>query len=237
MKNKEKNISYLQEEKDEGREEQGSNAALKKKKLKKAVIIITCVFVALALIAYGAPLLIDYFGEDETSYQPWRFYEADYSKNIFDDAEYMSCGRSIKYRDENTEYVLTKENSAEISPSAAFFYNYINCIINGDYESYPSYFTEDYRKDENAHLPEQFTMQGLYDIHIDLHQPASTVKLDGGEVFREIYEVSYRIFQNNGTFRDDILPEETRTLVFELYIGTNGDAYINSIGYRTDVNE
>lgn len=237
MENKEINTASVQEDTKEGTAVQGSNATLKKKKLKKALIIITCVFLALALIAYGIPFLIQYFGADETSYQPWRFYEADYSKNIFDDVEYMSCGRSIKYSDENTEYVLTKENSAEISPSAAFFYNYINCIINGDYQSYPSYFTEEYRSDENAHLPEKFTMQGLYDIHIDLYQPASTVNYNGGEVFREIYEVSYRIFQNNGTFRDDILPEDTRTLVFELYVGTGGDAYINSIGYRTDVNE
>lgn len=210
-----------------------------KRKIKKAVIIVAAVIAVLALLAAVLPLVLELVTPDyeDVSYDQWRFYEADYSKNIYEDKVYMSQSRSIKYTDQNTERVLTAENCADISSSAAFFYDYITCIIEGDYSSYPSFFTDAYINNKDIEIPEKFTMQGLYDIHIDLFSPATRKTVDGVELSSEVYEVSYRIFENNGTFRTDILPDETRTLVFELYIFDDGTVKINAIGFRTDAEE
>ncbi len=215
------------------------DAAADKKKIKKTIIIVAVVLAVLLALSALLPLVLEWISPEyeDVSYEQWRFYEADYSKNIYEDKVYMGLTRSIKYTDENTERVLTKENSADISESAAFFYDYITCIIDGDYAEYPNFFTESYINNKDVKIPEKFTMQGLYDIHIDLFTPAMRKNVDGVDIFSEVYEVSYRIFENNGTFRTDILPDETRTLVFELYIYNDGTVKINAIGFRTDAEE
>ena len=83
--------------------------------------------------------------------------------------------------------------------------------------------------DKNFELPEKFTMQGLYDIHVEMSHSPQIV--DGKRL--EIYEVRYRIYQNNGSFRDDIYPDDTRTLVFgvEVY---DDEAKISAIAHRAE---
>lgn len=212
------------------------DASADKQKIKKAVIIVAAVLAVLLLLGAVLPLVLELVTPDyeDVSYDQWRFFEADYNKNIYDDKAYMGLSRGIKFSDENTERVLTAENCANVSSSAKFFYDYITCIINGDYEKYPSFFTDAYINNPDVEIPQKFTMQGLYDIHVDLFSPATRKTVDGVELSSEVYEVSYRIFENNGTFRTDILPGDTRTLVFELYIYNNGDIKINAIGFRTD---
>ncbi len=215
---------------------QKRDASSSKKIIKIALIVIASALALLLALAAVLPLIEKALEpEVETSeFADYRFYEADYNANILENELYLNCSRGINFSNENTEYVLNETNSANISPSAKFFYNYINCIINGDYESYPSFFTEEYINNDKSDIPEKFTMQGLYDIYIDLYAPATRKVVDGVELSCEVYEVRYRIFENNGTFRRDILPDETRTIVFELYIPDNGEPKINAIGFRTD---
>lgn len=206
------------------------------KKIIKTVLIVVASLLALLLALVAVLPLIEEMLEPEievSEYADYRYYEADYSANIFENELYMAQSRGIKFSNENTEYVLNETNSANISPSAKFFYEYITCIINGDYEKYPSFFTDEYINNDKSDIPEKFTMQGLYDIYIDLYAPATRKVVDGVELSCEVYEVRYRIFENNGTFRRDILPDETRTIVFELYIPDNGEPKINAIGFRT----
>jgi hypothetical protein len=51
--------------------------------------------------------------------------------------------------------------------------------------------------------------------------------LNNGSWAMEMYDKGIR------TYRDDILPDETRTLVFEIEI-KNGSALINAVGRRSD---
>ena len=157
----------------------------------------------------------------------FNFFPVDYDKNILEDEVYLSLDRGICYNRYGNMRVLTENNIAELHPTAGFFYRYFNCIINGDYEAYPSFYTDACLNDPNFNCPEKFTTQGLYDIDVNLFS------VSGDETTKEItevYRVSYRIFENNGTYRRDILQGETRTRVFEIKIN-NGIIKINSIGY------
>ena len=48
----------------------------------------------------------------------------------------------------------------------------------------------------------------------------------------ETYTVSYRIFENNGTYRKDILPGKLLVRVFEIKID-NGNIKISNVGYAS----
>lgn len=210
------------------------DTASDKKKIKKAIIIVAIALAALAALLGVLTLVSELIKPEyqEISYDEFRFYEADYDKNIFDDDLYMRRNRDIHYNRYGTVSILTEYNAGEVSQSGKFFYDYFNCIINGEYEKYPEFFTEKYLKSDEINLPERFTMQGLYDINVTLHSVESR-SVGGEDITVEIFEVSYRIFENNGTFRSDVLPDETRTIVFELYI-TDSGAKINAIGHRAN---
>ena len=210
------------------------NTAGDKKIIKKALLIIGIAFASLAVLLGLLALVAEIIKPDyeDISYEDFRFYEADYDKNIFDDELYMRKNRDIRYNRYGNEIILTKDYSAEYAESAGFFYDYFNCIINGEYDRYSSFFTKSCLESDGFTLPERFTMQGLYDIRVTLHS-VETKKLNGEEITSEVFEVSYRIFENNGTFRSDILPDETRTLVFELYI-TDSGVMINASGHRAN---
>ncbi len=207
--------------------------SLKKKKLKKVLIIVVSIVLGVAVIAGMSPLVLKWIHSKDQAvyYGDLQFFEPDYEKNIFDDEIYMSLRRGIHYNRYGNECVLTPDNINELPTAAGFFYDYLNCIIRGDYENYPNFYTEKCKNDNNFHCPERFTMQGLYDIHVDLYSVSGDEET--GAV-TEIYEVRYRIFENNGTYRTDILPDETRTRVFEVLI-INGEAKINSITYRQTI--
>ena len=225
----------LQKEKTESVESaKAEKIADKKRKLKKiskiALISIGGLLLA-AVLAYVAlywviPLL------NNSGYEDWQFFEPDYDKNIFEDEVYMNMRRGIKYKRGGSEIVLSEENVDEQHVTARFFYDYINCIIAGDYESYPDFYTERCKNDRNFNCPEKFTMQALYDIRVALEfEPEVN---DG--VVTEIYTVEYRIYQNNGTYRRDILPDETRRRVFEVVIDGE-DVKINSITYQETIKD
>lgn len=214
--------------------EQRRDTAKDKKRIKKIFIAIVAAFAALGIIMGVLLLVLELIKPEESdiSYEDYRFFEADYSKNIFEDKVYMRKNRAIMYDRYGLETEIKEENAVNDTPAASLFYEYFHCLMNGEYTKYRDFFTNAYLESDECDIPEKFTMQAVYNINVKLHS-IGTKEIDGTELSYEIYEVSYQIFENNGTFRRDILPDESRTIVFELYI-YNGAAKINSIGYRAN---
>ena len=209
-----------------------------KKRIKKALTVIIIALVAVALIALAGKIIAGILSADPDGSQDEldgqdngiSFFEPDYSENILEDEVYLALNRRVMFSDGSLEIALDPESAKSTGPAAVMFYDYFQCIINGDYGLYPSFFTSDYLNDKNADVPAKFTMQKVYDIGIALY--SATSRGVSGER-TEIYEVRYSIFENNGTFRRDIKSMETRTLVFEVYIA-EGEAKINAIAFRGD---
>ncbi len=218
------------------REETADAKEKDKRRVKKALIIAACVFLGALLLAAGAELaasLLKKRGAEEAVSRREAeesgifFFEPDYSEDIFEDEVYLALDRSIRFEYMGEEILLTEQSASRRGGAALMFYNYFQCVINGDYAAYPGFFTEEYKKSPYAEIPEKFAMQKLCDIGIKLFDRRQN---ENGAI-SEIFEVRYAIFENNGTFRRDIPSLETRTLVFELAYD-DGVPLINSIGRR-----
>lgn len=232
MQKKKDQEKDLQKENLKSASAKNERVADKKRKLKKiskiALISAGALLLAATLAYVTLYWIIPAF--NDSGYEDWQFYEPDYDKNIFEDEVYMNMRRDIKYKRGSTEIVLSEGNVDDQYVTARFFYDYLNCIIEGDYENYPNFYTENCLNDRNFNCPEKFTMQALYDIRVALEfEP----EVNGG-VVTEIYTVEYRIYQNNGTYRKDILPDETRRRVFEVVIDGE-EVKINSITYQETI--
>ena len=209
------------------------DTAADKRKIKKAFTVVICIMLALCLL-YGTLMLAEKLlqgGDESYSYEDYRFFEADYNANLLENRMYTSLNRGIYFDVYGSEYVLSESN-VEQGEASGMFYSYFDCLVNGRYEDYPSFFTEEYLDEHGETIPTRLTMQGVYDIHVKLFSKTQPDP-ENEDLSAEIYEVSYRIFENNGTFRRDILPDETRTIVFELYI-CNGVVKINAIANRAN---
>lgn len=182
-----------------------------KKKIIKIFIIVVCLIATLALTALALSAILDILRT------PDDIPEVS-SEDIFADEAYLKLDRNVVYEEYGDSEPLTHENIDDFGEAARFFYNYFDCIINGDYKQYSSFFTEQYLKSNK--LP-AFTMQKLYDISVSLYG----ITADGEKT--DIYTVSFKIKDNNNTFCD-VKSNVSKTFVYKL-VYVDGHPRINEI--------
>ena len=197
-----------------------------RKRAKVFAIVIAALLALLLLIAF----LIDgglgkLFHKNETPKNHDVFlYEPDYDEDIFENTEYMSLDRFITYTDGAvTVRAVDDDDLKSAGKYAVFFGEYFDAVINGDAEKYVSFFTEKYN-DKNGRKS-KFTMQKIYGI--DIRKLSET---EDGELRTAVFEVRYAIFENNGTFRDDVASDTVRPQIYEIiYDLSNDEILINSV--------
>ncbi|MBR0443019.1 MAG: hypothetical protein IIX15_01635 [Clostridia bacterium] len=184
-----------------------------------AVCIVVVVLSILTASLNPEKLVKQWFGQDEPQTSELYFYPVDENEDIFEREDYMGLDRHLYYTDPLTgeTFVPERDELATVDPALPFLYDYLDCIIHGDAATYPLYFSTAYL--EQNELPEDFTMQMLYDICIE---PYST------EDERQVYLLDYKIYRNNGTFRRDVGSNASRTLVVVLTY-ERGDLCIDAV--------
>ncbi len=216
---------------------------------KKKAIIFACVVISLLVIL---PILtfVDWnslFGladkpEDKDSwihfYGDQYFKEPDYSENIEEDLKYMDLDRMLYYSVGNETFQII-DRPEDIGNCCVLFYNYFENLKKGDYTRYYSFFTDRYEQEYGSTNPFtkkelKYTPQKVYNIKVTLIQ---STFLENGDANGEhigstmhFFNVEYCIKDNNGTYRRDILSNESRSLVFEV-LETNGKPLINDISF------
>ncbi len=199
-----------------------------KKKKKKRIITVAAVMLVICIVSgvllYFEPWLamnkqepIGMYG----SMKSYNHYPADYDLDVTTVSEYMDLDRNIYYNYGGEQYII--EYSSQNSADQNFFIRYFDIVISGDHETYNKLFTDNYYKTYEPYS--QFTPQMLYDIQIE---KLSEQYSNGKTVYT--YNVSYKIYNNTGTFRNDIGSGGSKTLYFEL-VNENGTVKIDNINY------
>jgi len=214
-----------------------------RKKQKRAILITFAAMLAVIVIWYaGVPAvrsLYDYVKQknDEKKVtsdyldriKSIRFYEANYDENVYDDEEYMSLNRYIAYTEGMNTFYITDDDYSRFDAPIAFFARYFKTVIEGKYEEYDSYFTENYFKDHKN--KETFAPQKIYDIEIKYISKLASAEKDETTY---IYKVGFKIFKNNGTFRNDIESDASRPLFYTVIEYKDGTVLIDKISVSLD---
>lgn len=203
-------------------------AALKKKH-KKRSIIIGMAIIALVGIISGVLLAIEPWAKKEVagalgmygSNKSYSNYEPDYDLDVTKVEEYMALDRNIYFTKGGESYILGEGD--DITPDKQFFIDYFDRTINGRYTEYNEMFTDNYYKTNEPYI--RFAPQMIYDIEIE----KLSETYSGGQTVYE-YNVSYRIYKNNGTFRNDIGSDGSKTLMFTL-VDDGNEVKIDAIDY------
>lgn len=199
-------------------------------KRKKKALIFAVGSVVLAAICGLALLLINHFeGEEEKmptnmysdELHSYIFYEPDYSLDVTTVDEYMERDRLLYFKNGAEEFGIDGD-AEKYGKDVLFFQKYFELVIGGKWEEYNGLFTDLYF--ETNKPKGRFAPQMIYDMRIE----KLWEKEDTDE--RLAYNVSYRIYKNNGTFRNDIDSDASKTLYFELVL-EDGEYKIDRITY------
>ena len=195
-----------------------------KKKILAAFAVMCVIGIVSGVLLYFEPWVMAEKEEPLGMYgsmKQYNNYPIDYDIDVTSVDEYMDLDRNVYYSRNGEEYIL--EQSEELSVDQEFFIGYFDTVINGRYEEYNAMFTDKYYETTEPYV--RFTPQMVYDIHIE----KLSESYSGGKT-TYVYNVSYRIFQNNGTFRNDIGSDSSKTLYFEL-VEQNGAVKVDRVTY------
>ena len=200
---------------------------------KKAIIIWAAVLVLLAAASYVLLQFPELFDRESGTVEVTGsngfydfFYEPDYSLKLSDYedyADYLELDRALYYKKGNQTVGISDDQLDSYPDEVRFFGRYFDAIIDGDAKSYNLMFTEGYY--ETHEEKERFTPQMVYDMLIEQLSVSSE-----GNVTEYVFDVSYKIFENNGTFRDDIYSDASRTQRITID-DSEGEFKISSIQY------
>ncbi len=198
--------------------------------LKKRIIIILIVIVCIIPILLGAIYAINLYAKTKNKTPEvtinYNWYPADFNENIFEDEEYMKLieYEFISYTEGSVTQIIDKETANIYGKDVSFMVDYLYSIVEGDADKYNSYFSEEYYK--SANKKDAFTMQKIYDVELR-KQSLEKVEEKGNTYTKCTFVLSYRILENNGTFRKDI-GEGSREQYITL-TNRNGEFLIDSI--------
>lgn len=184
------------------------------RKLLIRVFVVILAVLAFLGIVLGALALIDRALKGKTS-EVSGLESVDYDENIFEDEAYLRLNRSVFYAEYGSGEALTEEDYRQKGVASEFFYEFFDAVICGDAAGYRSMLTENYLSEND--VPERFSMQRLYDIRVDQVQEVSQTEYKGATAYVYYFEVQYKIFKNNGSFRNDIGSNQSVTQYYELY--------------------
>lgn len=203
-------------------------------KMRKRTLLIVGIIVAgLIAIPLLVILLVNLFFSDNEEYEPISipsyssmYYCEPYDGNILEYDEYLKQDRQIYYYDNPAGYGSEETITAShADPKLQFLYRYFQYAITADTERYNELFTPTYLQKYGY---KTFAQQMIYDVKIYLCGTETDVN---GNVIYE-YQLDYKIMENNGTFRNDILNHETRSQYLKLLVDKNGTMAIDDIYFR-----
>ncbi len=192
---------------------------MKKDVSKKSKIILVAIVFSLLLIVVGAFLVLNFFlsGEnDKENGQNIQYYLADYEEDIFQNKAYMEFQRDLSYSYAGVEQFFSNDDFEDASTECKFFLSYFDAVTKGDYEKYPAFFVDGYFEKNPM-----FTMQMIYEPFVKYHS-ASTETIDEKEVVLLNFQVRYKIFKNNGTFRSGVPSNSAIPQIYQLIKSDDG---------------
>ena len=178
---------------------------------KKLVIIIASALLLLAVVS----VLIFTLGqrEDESPERtpfppllPSQLYDTkEEDFDIMEYDKYLNRDRLIMLYDAQTGVgtSLNEKNCNTQGEGAALLYKMIQAIIAGDSDTYNSLV------DESTGHYEGFTQQQFYDIKITKESQTS-VEGERGSYTEYVFTLEYKIQENNGSFKDNLLSDTSR---------------------------
>lgn len=205
---------------------------------KKAIIITLICCLIFVILYFSLPKLKALFTPKETPVtENYNFYPINRAENIYDDKVYMQLDRGFYFEDPSYGTTISfdpetlEDIPAEYKQPVELLTKYVLAAIEGNDGKIEKLLSKKFFKD-GFKAKYGFTAQKIYETKFSIYEQDS-IKENGDTWQCWSFWVSYKIRQNNGTFRDDMGSDCSRK---ELFVITYRDGKMEIDGitpYRT----
>ncbi len=150
-------------------------------------------------------------------------YKPDWETDINTVQEYLELKGEIFYIEGNSGRSVDEHSYFQVGGKGLeFMAEYVETLRSGNHEKLNSMFTEEYFKDHERY--EAFPQQKVFGVYISKHD----LKIDENDESM-YYVISYRIYRNDGLFRNDIDDTTERSQLFTLVKTSDGSIKIDDV--------
>jgi len=193
------------------------------KHLNRKSKILICIGSVILILAISVSLFFLLRVDEDVLDNSVFYYPASESENIFQNDAYMSFERSLRYSYGGVEQLYQYENDYDSADTyCKFFLDYFSALINGDGEKLSAFYVDGF-----FNTTPQFTMQMIYEPYVVFHSESS-VEENGDEIKVANFEVRYKIFKNNGSFRKGVPSNQAVPQIYQLTV-QNGNIKIKNV--------
>ncbi|MBQ9131193.1 MAG: hypothetical protein IJX62_01805 [Clostridia bacterium] len=178
------------------------------KRMKKKILIVIAAIVGallvLFLIVTGIEMLQS--SQNKIPEYDYEFYPP-YDGDIMEYPAYLELNRDVMFTEDlhglKATTAITEDTLETYDEYVQLLYAYLHTVIAGDADAYNGYFSASYIRKYGKQA--SFSPQMLYDIRIELYSREGE-----GDSAKITYQVDYRIFENDGSFRRDVESDAIR---------------------------
>ena len=201
--------------------EKAHSAETLKEKQRKNIKLVFLILVGIAAVSILALMLLNWLlPEKEEPAPPKIYFYPRTDENIFENSDYLALNRSVYYCDDPTGYgvttQITEADRHTFDPEVQFAETYLILLTLGDRSTLRSLCTENYLKEQE--IPD-FSQQMIYDSYIYYHSTQG--QEDGSRLVT--YRLEYKIYQNNGSYRQDVGSDASKPEYLVLWVSPSGD--------------
>ena len=209
-----------------------------KKKAKRLLIflgIALVVLLLLNLIPFDklTELALDEIPEETEpaiTYADEFFTPPDYNEDVTLDETYIKFNRDMTFTRDGESFSITETNADSHGSVCRLFYDYFEYLKAGDADACNKLFTKEYFAEQDKF---NFAPQKVYDMSVSVVRSEYLINGDANGNYKgytvAYCEVSYKIYQNNGTLRRDFYEDNvTLPVIFEV-LEKDGTAVVNQI--------
>ena len=181
------------------------------------------------------------------TYSPALFADPDFESDIFKDSDYQKLDHTISYS--YNGQIVSLENDLKTgdfesydSPFDQFFVRYFTALAQGfrgsnnKTEGFNAFYSDVYYRTHKTFG--EFAPQKVYDIDVRRRSDEQIIESEEKEedaiyigCTLTSFEVRYKIYRNDGTFRRDITGDDVIVQYIDLLRDKSGNLTINSVGY------
>lgn len=150
----------------------------------------------------------------------------DWNTDIFTLDRYMELNRYLTVTRNGISEVITDYDYRPYGDTVVMMADYFDTLMHGDAEKLNSFYTDEYFT-ENKRF-EKITMQKIYDMEMEYITERDD-NINGVPCTVYIYKVSYKILENDGTFRTDLIDDTGKIPLFYELIDFGGGVKISKV--------
>lgn len=155
-------------------------------------------------------------------------WDPDWETDIFERGDWLDKTRFVTYVEGGMEITIVDDDHAAYGEPVAMFADYFDALMHGDAALVNSFYSDAWLAENNGGFT-KITMQKLYDMKVEY---LSRVDNKSAATTDWYYKISYKIMENDGTFRNDIPSDAVRAQYYTVH--DNGyELEITYVGYQS----